>query len=129
MRPAPTNPTPRRYFNITTTQIRLRDPNHLISGLRFGLYDDFVLAIAARYCDFLDVHDYDDMPHIDRMKATYAATGKPMVLGEFSFTAADSNMPNTHGARAGHPCTTQTQRAAMYEAYASALVEQPFIIG
>jgi len=117
------------YFNVTTTQIRLRDPNHLISGLRFGLYDDFVLAVAAKYCDFLDVHDYDDMPHIERMAATYAATGKPMVLGEFSFTAADSNMPNTHGARAGNPATTQTRRAAMYEAYATALVEQPFIIG
>jgi hypothetical protein len=118
-----------RYFNVTVGEIRRHDPNHLVSGLRFGLYDDAILAVAAKYCDLLDVHDYSDMPGIARMRATYASLGKPMVLGEFSFTAADSNMPNTHGARAGNPCTTQTQRAAMYEAYATALIQEPFIVG
>jgi hypothetical protein len=46
-----------------------------------------------------------------------------------SFTALDSNLPNTAGARAFNPCTTQTQRANMYTAYAQALLAQPYIVG
>lgn len=94
-----------------------------MSGLRFGLYDESILVVAARYCDVLDVHDYGDLPNIAAMRQTYALTGKPFLLGEFSFTASDSNMPNSVGARAGNPSTTQTQRAAMYEKYATALVQ------
>ena len=56
-------------------------------------------------------------------------SGKPVILGEFSFTAADSNMPNTHGARAGHPERTQTKRTAKYQAYVRQLIAAPYILG
>jgi hypothetical protein len=118
-----------RYYNVTVGVIRKYDSNHLVSGVRFSQTSDKVLAVAARYCDLLDLHDYGDLPDIAKMQAIYAATGKPMVLGEFSFTASDSNMPNTHGARAGRPEVTQTARALKYALYASALIEQPFILG
>ena len=118
-----------RYYNVTVGLIRKYDPNHLVSGVRFSQTTDQVLAVAARYCDLLDLHDYGDLPDITKMQAIYAATGRPMVLGEFSFTAADSNMPNTHGARANNPEVTQTARARKYELYAAALIEQPFVLG
>ena len=41
----------------------------------------------------------------------------------------DSNLPNTHGARAGHPEPTQTDRARKFTAYATLLLSQPWAIG
>lgn len=75
------------------------------------------------------VHDYGDLPNMTALALVAATTRGAVVLGEFSFTAADSNVPNTHGARANHPCTTQTQRTAMYAAYARTLITAPFMIG
>ena len=118
-----------RYMNISTAAIRKFDSNHLISGVRFSYNSPQIAAAAAKHCDFLDQHDYGDLPDLAGLAAMHRATGKPIVLGEFSFTAADSNMPNTHGARAGRPERTQTGRTAKYRAYAEAVVRAPFMLG
>ena len=120
-----------RYFNLTTTAIRRYDTNHLISGLRgyFGNAAMEVMIVAARYIDILDFHDYSDLPDIATMALAHSLTGKPIVNGEFSFTAVDSNMPNTHGARAGNPEPTQTDRARKFTAYATLLMSQSYAIG
>ena len=118
-----------RYLNVSTAAIRRHDPNHLISGVRFSYNTPQITLAAAKHCDFLDQHDYGDLPDLGRLQAMHQATGKPIILGEFSFTAADSNMPNTHGARAGRPERTQTGRAVKYQAFAEALVKAPFILG
>ena len=118
-----------RYLNVSTSAIRALDPNHLISGVRFSYNSPQIAAAAAHYCDFLDQHDYGDLPDLVGLAAMHKATGKPIILGEFSFTAADSNMPNTHGARAGRPERTQTGRTAKYRAYAQAVVRAPFMLG
>ena len=118
-----------RYLNVSTTAIRALDPNHLISGVRFNYNSPQIAKAAAKHCDFLDQHDYGDLPDIQGLAAMHAATGKPIILGEFSFTAADSNMPNTHGARAGRPERTQTRRTDKYRAYAQAVARAPFMLG
>lgn len=118
------------YFNVTTAAIRRYDPNHMISGVRFAVNSPAIVAAAGRYCDFIDQHDYSDLPDVSGwLSQIHNITGKPVVLGEFSFTAADSNLPNTRGARAGYPETTQTRRAQKYASYAQALIVQPFIVG
>lgn len=118
-----------RYFNITTSAIRAHDTNHMISGVRFAVNSPQIVRAAGKYCDLIDQHDYSDLPNVAWLAQIYNITGKPVVLGEFSFTAADSNMPNDHGARANNPAPTQTQRARLYAAYAQLLVTQPFVIG
>jgi hypothetical protein len=121
-----------RYFNLTFSAIRRHDPNHLISGLR-GYFGDaalpVMLAAARQGVDLLDFHDYSDLPDVALMERAHQLTGLPIVNGEFSFTAVDSNMPNTHGARAGHPEPTQTDRARKFTAYATLLLSQPWAIG
>ncbi len=79
--------------------------------------------------DFLDQHDYGDLPNVTLLEQMFKDTGKPIILGEFSFTAADSNMPNTRGARAGHPERTQTRRAEKYLAFATEVAKAPFMLG
>lgn len=88
-----------------------------------------VILTASKYVDLIDFHDYSDLPDVDFMEQAHIATGKPIVNGEFSFTALDSNMPNTHGARAGHPELTQTDRARKFTAYATLLLSKPWAIG
>lgn len=51
------------------------------------------------------------------------------MVGEFSFTAIDSNLPNTKGARANHPYLTQRQRATGFTAYVEPLMSLPFAVG
>ena len=119
-----------RYMNITTAAIRRHDANHLISGVRFNYVTPQIVRAVAPFVDLLDQHDYGDLPDVAWLAQMSAlAGGKPVVLGEMSFTAADSNLPNTHGARAGNPEVTQTRRATRYAAYMRALLPLPFVAG
>ena len=72
--------------------------------------------------DVFNFHDYSDVPPKAELQRVFDITNIPVMVGEFSFTAADSNLPNTHGARScadptgrkcapGKPFKTQTQRA------------------
>ena len=58
---------------------------------------------------------------------SYAATGKPCLIGEFSFRAADSGLPNTNGA--GPQVATQTERAAAFRHYVTAALRKPTLVG
>ena len=115
-----------RYLGVAVAAIRKYDTNHLISGVRFSYNTPQIAAAAAKHVDFIDQHDYGDLPNISWI---HELTGLPVILGEMSFTAADSNLPNTHGARAGRPEVTQTRRAAKYFAYMQALLPQPYVLG
>ena len=118
-----------QYLKIITQQIRNVDTFHMISGVRFAYNTPQIVTAAAKYCDFIDQHDYGDLPDINWLSEIYNLTGKPVVVGEFSFTGLDSNMPNTRGARAGHPSLTQTIRANQYNAFVQSLITQPYVVG
>ena len=115
-----------RYFSRTITAIKAADPNHLILGCRFAYAPPpGVVAAAARYCDVisLNCYDRDPSPVID----AYSVSGRPCLIGEFSFRAADSGLPNTAGA--GPLVTTQTERAALFRHYVTAALKKPQIVG
>jgi len=117
-----------QYFKITTAAIKKYDQNHLILGARFSGLPANVIKALIPYVDVIDQHGYDDLPP-SSLASTHQLTGKPVYVGEFSFTAIDSNMPNSRGARAGNPFATQTQRAAAYIRYVTALLKQPYALG
>jgi len=77
----------------------------------------------------IDIHDYSDSPSIEYLDTVYAETGVPIYIGEFSFTAADSQLENTIGARGTIPYTTQSERAAAFMRFVLLLLERPYIIG
>ena len=69
-------------------------------------------------------------------------TNLPLLLGEWSFMAFDSNLPNTHGARScgdvtqrtcrGRPnsvLTTQKQRASGFTNFVTELMSLPYAVG
>ena len=62
-----------------------------------------------------------------RPSTAYAVTGKPCLIGEFSFRAADSGLPNTNGA--GPQVATQAERAACFRRYVATALQKPTLVG
>jgi agarase len=115
-----------RYFAITVNAIKAADPSHLALGARFAYPPPReVIAAAGRHLDVISFNCYDDDP--SRAISAYAALDMPCLIGEFSFRAADSGLPNTNGA--GPRVATQRERAARYRDYVATAFKHDFIVG
>jgi hypothetical protein len=115
-----------RYFALTTAAIKAADPNHLVLGCRFALVPSpAVVAAARRHADVISFNCYE----VDASKAieAYAAADKPCLIGEFSFRAIDSGLPNSNGA--GPQVATQHQRAASFRHYVTSALRKPTVVG
>ena len=115
-----------RYFALTTAAIRKADPNHLVAGCRFALVPSAsIIEAAGRHADIVSFNCYE----LDASAAiaTYAHARKPCLIGEFSFRAADSGLPNTNGA--GPKVETQRERADCFRRYVTAAFNAPTIVG
>ena len=115
-----------RYFASTTTAIKAADANHLVLGCRFAYPPSpFIIDAAGCHADVISFNCYenDASAAID----TYAITGKPCLIGEFSFRAADSGLPNTSGA--GPRVATQAERAICFGHYVTSALQKRTLIG
>ncbi len=115
-----------RYFALTRAAIKAADPHHLVLGARFAYPPPRgVIEAAGRHCDIISFNCYDLDPGaaIER----YAVAGKPCLIGEFSFRAADSGLPNTNGA--GPLVATQAERAACFRRYVVAALRRRVVVG
>jgi agarase len=118
-----------QYFNTTTTLIRQADPNHLILGVRNAKIPTAIIEPTGRFVDVIDQHSYADDAPLAGLELLHNLTGKPVYVSEFSFTAIDSNLPNTIGARANMPYATQTDRGAGFLRYTDELAAVPYALG
>ena len=115
-----------RYFALTSAAIKAADANHLVLGSRFATPPPRgVIDAAGRYLDVISFNCYG--PDADGAIAAYAVTGKPCLIGEFSFRAADSGLPNTNGA--GPVVATQAERAACFRHYVTTALRKPSVVG
>lgn len=115
-----------RYLSVSAAAIRAADPNHLVLGARFAYVPpQDVVDAAGRYCDVISVNCYDPLP--DAVIDSYAETGRPCLIGEYSFRGDDAGLPNTHGA--GPRTPTQRERAAGFTRYTTAALRHPALIG
>ncbi|HXX52560.1 MAG TPA: agarase [Xanthobacteraceae bacterium] len=115
-----------RYFAMTARAIKVVDTNHLVLGCRFAyLPPPGVVEAAARHNDIVSFNCYDRDP--SPLIAAYATAGKPSLIGEFSFRAADSGLPNTDGA--GPLVANQAERAEGFRRYAAAALRHPRVVG
>jgi agarase len=115
-----------RYFALTASAIRAVDGNHLVLGSRFAYPPPpSVIDAAGRHADIVSFNCYGDDP--SGAIAAYARTGRPLLIGEFSFRAADSGLPNTIGA--APIVATQTERAIRFRRYAETALRHPAIVG
>ena len=115
-----------RYFLLTSAAIRITDAHHLLLGCRFAYVPPLAVLHAASRCNEIisfNCYDSDPTSVID----SYAATGKPCLIGEFSFRATDSGLPNTDGA--GPVIATQTERAACFRRYVATALQREELVG
>ncbi len=118
----------RAYFKTCHDAIRAADPSHLNLGCRFAGYaPQEVVESMAEFLDVVSFNNYGFTAPADQLKKLHAATGKPIMLTEFSFKARDSGLPNTRGA--GQPVATQQDRADHFDRYVTGLAELPFVVG
>jgi len=115
-----------RYFAATVAAVKVADPNHLVLGPRFGYApQEPVVAAAGLHLDVIAFNSYDADPL--RMIDVYARTGRPCLVGEFSFRGDDSGLPNTRGG--GPRVATQEDRARSFERYVTAGLRRPSFVG
>jgi agarase len=118
----------RTYFRISHEAIRAVDPNHLILGSRFaGHAPDAALHAMKGYADVISFNDYSSNVPGSRLAKIHEATGMPILIGEFSFRADHSGLPNTSGP--GPRVKSQQERAKGYERYTTQLARIPYVIG
>ena len=84
-----------------------------------------MIDAAGRHVDVISFNCYG--PDADGALAAYAPTGKPCLLGEFSFRGADSGLPNTNGA--GPVVATQAERAESFRRYVGKALRHPLLVG
>jgi hypothetical protein len=115
-----------RYFEVCKTALHNADPNHLYLGARFaGRVPDAVFR-AARVLDVvsINIYSFDPRPLVQQV---YQLSGRPILIGEFSFRGEDAGLPNTRGA--GPKVPNQQARAKAYTDYVTWLESLPEVIG
>lgn len=134
-----------QYFFVTTTAVRAADPNHMILGIRSisVMTHPEVPEAAGPWVDIYSVNNYTFMPELyDAIDGAgqifmdesnwlvnyYKATGRPIMVTEFSFRSSESDVPNT--TPIFYPTLpTQTERADAYAEYARNCFAKPYIVG
>jgi len=138
------------YSRVAHDALRAAAPDVLILGSRLLAFSSSaeVVQAVAPYVDALSVNYYELAPEFvpviaavgaqfgyipfarlfDDLDAIYRLTGKPILIGEFTYRAMDSGLPNTlplfftvHA--------TQAERADAYGAYMRRVLARPFLIG
>ncbi len=138
-----------QYFSLTDGIFREAHPNHLNLGVRFVSQQTPRKAIeaAGRYVDVMTINFYDmakigDLDIAETVMAMdpqylrtdnylqqhYEAGGRPILVTEWGFRAADAGLPNSYPPI--YPILdTQTDRADAYEEKFQAMLDRPWFVG
>jgi hypothetical protein len=136
-----------RFFSTTVGAIRAADPNHLVLGVRFVsvMTPREVARVSGKYLDVVSVNNYEfsidptavfdperfRFVRVDTelaLQEYFEVSGRPLLITEFGFRAADSGLPNSWPPI--YPTLeTQLERADRLEAYAERVFEAPYLIG
>lgn len=135
-----------RYFSVTTAAIRMYDTHHLILGCKLEgeLVQPQVLEAARPYVDVDSVEDYVYNPGFDaaivkawpfylpleqNLANFYKYAKKPLLIGEYSFTADGPQDPNTVPG-IYPPAPNQQVRASNFENFIAPIYEDsPWVVG
>ncbi|HYI61624.1 MAG TPA: hypothetical protein VEW93_07445 [Acidimicrobiales bacterium] len=135
-----------RYFSVVGPALAEADPHHLDLGVRFVAVATPrpVLEVAARSVDVVSVNFYEMTPSFDQAVidlsdgiplagtrdtlAGFGAAGKPVLVSEFGYRAADAGLPNTSPA-IFTTLPTQAERARALRNYGRCLLDTSYVVG
>ncbi len=117
------------WYRIVSDAIRKYDKNHLILGDKFiGNKDlpSWLDPILKKHFDIVYIQWYDYAHNqIPRLKELYVHTGKPILMGDSSFSCPNRNVPNPKGVR----LNSQREVGDAYYTYLQAIMTEPYIVG
>jgi len=113
-----------RELEVINAAIRRHDSNHLNLGIRFGGQPGEDALRAARVFDVFSLNIYSEVPDRARLDQIYAATGRPILIGEFHMGTPGRGMS------AGLiTVRDQAQRGVAYRHYVENAFAMPALIG
>jgi hypothetical protein len=137
----------RRYFSVTDKALRAADSHHMNLGVKFiaQTVPLVVLQEAARHVDVIAVDFYEPgpgaaeflqadslpgsvLPTAATLAQWYRATGRPILIAEFGYRAADAGLPNSSPPMLP-VLANQHERAARVGNYLQCAFEAPYILG
>jgi glyoxylase-like metal-dependent hydrolase (beta-lactamase superfamily II) len=117
------------WFRIMVTALRKYDHNHLIFGDKFEGKRNLPLwldIIIKKYFDLAYIQWYDYAHRqIPRLKTLYQITGKPVLMGDSSFSCPTSNNPRPKGVHV----SSQKEVGDAYHTYLHSVMEEPYVVG
>ncbi|MCW5893786.1 MAG: hypothetical protein KIT14_25000 [bacterium] len=139
-----------RYFQVAHDALRAVEPSMLILGARFLSYSTppQVVAAAAPWVDVMSTNYYELLPDwfalsqtiaqnagfipaarmFDDVDTIYALAGKPILISEFGYRSAESDLPNTFPPF--YPTLpTQSARADAFARYFRRALQRPYVVG
>jgi agarase len=116
------------YYQRYATMVRALDPEHLILGIRYKSVPDMALFTAlSPSFDVNSINDYTRSGHLKPVYAAlYQATGKPLMITEFSFSGFPApGQPSALFVAVG----SQANRGLGYHTYVRQAARAPFMVG
>ncbi len=115
----------RRFLQTVNQSVKKYDPNHLNLGMRFGhVPGKEILEICKDNFDVFTFNCYDLFPKTDFMDQVTAATGLPMIIGEYHFGTVDRGM-----AQSLWQVNSQQERGVAFRYYTERAYSHPGLIG
>ena len=113
-----------RMLAAVDEAIHRHDPNHLVLGIRFGDHcDESVARLAARF-DVFSLNIYSPAPDRGDLDKLAAATGRPILVGEFHIGTPGRGM-----AAGLVQAADQDERGVAYRYYMEQAMSHPVVIG
>ncbi|WP_249899838.1 beta-galactosidase [Paenibacillus sp. PK3_47] len=115
----------RRYVELPARLCKQADPNHLNLGMRYAWVGSADVLEGCEWFDVFSLNCYQFAPDREEIERISRRLGKPVMIGEYHFGAADSGML-AYGIRA---VSTQEERGRAYRYYVEQAAAIPELIG
>lgn len=113
------------YVRIPSEACKAADPHHLNLGMRWAWIASDDLLAGSDACDVFSLNTYNFCVDPDTVRKAAAASGQPVLIGEFHFGATDRGLPAS-GLKGVH---TQADRGRAYQYFVEQAAALPDVIG
>lgn len=120
------------FYKRWAPAVRQADPGSLLLGSRLaGHAPQSVIEAMARHNDVITLNHYTatGAPDVDRLRAYYAVSQRPLLITEFAWRAAENRSGNRNRRGAVADVADQAERAAALTTYLAAIAAEPYVLG
>lgn len=117
------------WYGMESEAVRRCDPNHLVFGDKFeGAFDlpSWLYPIIGRHFDLAYIQWYATAERQEhKLAEIHAATGKPVLMGDSSFSHPNEDLPRPKGVH----MRSREEVGDAYASYLKSMMETPYVVG